>query len=90
MLGDFLKALPSIRPRVRKVSTVRNWLIDLTAAFKLMGLSPCLAMMKRLHKKFELLLLREKPKKANLLTEAQLDVLLRVKDPRHAVTLALI
>lgn len=71
------------------MSTVRNWLIDLSTALKAMGYPPCPAAVKRMHKKFELLLLRETPRKAKLLTDKQLQILLRVKDPRHAVTLAL-
>ena len=88
-LREFTGRLRTIRPEVKKISTVRNWFIDIKASLKekLIPVNP--SHVKRMENILDQLLLREPAKKASLLTDAQLLFLLNVKHPVHSVTLAL-
>ena len=88
-LREFTGRLRTIRPEVKKISTVRNWFIDIKASLKekLIHINP--SHVKRMEKVLDVLLLREPAKKAQLLTDAQLLFLLNVRHPVHSVTLAL-
>jgi len=87
---DFITKLRQRFPKVKKVSTVLGWKIDIVTklAEKMPGLST-FPRLKRLQKTIELLLLREPVKKAPLLTPSQLRKLLTTTNPKMAVVVAL-
>jgi len=88
-LTNFLAILPSLRPKVKKISTVRNWAIDIVTCLKDLEVPLNLRKTKRLFNNLELAMLREPVNKAKILSQAQIHHLLTCRHPQHAVTLAL-
>jgi hypothetical protein len=88
-LREFTGRLRTLRPDVKKISSVRNWFIDIKASLKERQIPVNASHVKKMEKVLDVLLLREPVKKAKLLTDAQLLFLLSVNHPVHSVTLAL-
>lgn len=89
LLESFLVDLPALRPKVKKISTVRNWFLDIVGCLKDLQTPVNVRKVKRLKVSLELLLLREPVKKAKLLDPVQMEKLRNCKHVQHAVTLAL-